>query len=50
MNLVKDKSFVFASRVVKLVKYPEGRKKEFVLSKQVSVRVLNPSEAVMKNC
>ena len=33
-NLVKDKSFAFALRVVHLAKYLEGRK-EFVLSKQV---------------
>ena len=34
-NPVKDKSFAFALRVVNLAKYLEGRKKEFVLSKQV---------------
>ena len=34
-NTVKDKSFAFALRVVKLAKYLEGRQKEFVLSKQV---------------
>ena len=33
-NVVKDKSFAFALRVVNLAKYLEGRK-EFVLSKQV---------------
>ena len=33
-NIVKDKSFAFALRVVNLAKYLEGRK-EFVLSKQV---------------
>ena len=33
-NIVKDKSFAFALRVVHLAKYLEGRK-EFVLSKQV---------------
>jgi four helix bundle protein len=34
-NTVKDKSFAFALRVVKLAKYLEGRKREFVLSRQV---------------
>jgi len=34
-NTVKDKSFVFALRVVNLAKYLENKKKEFVLSKQV---------------
>src|SRR3989304_3856295 len=34
-NIVKDKSFAFALRVVKLAKYLEAEKKEFVLSKQV---------------
>jgi four helix bundle protein len=34
-NVVKDKSFDFALRVVKLAKYLEGEKKEYVLSKQV---------------
>jgi four helix bundle protein len=34
-NPVKDKSFAFALRVVKLAKYLEGEKKEFVLSRQV---------------
>lgn len=34
-NVVKDKSFSFALRVVKLSKYLQGEKKEFVLSKQV---------------
>jgi four helix bundle protein len=34
-NVVKDKSFNFALRVVKLAKYLEGKKKEFVLSRQV---------------
>ena len=34
-NVVKDKSFDFALRVVKLAKYLEGEKKEFVLSRQV---------------
>lgn len=34
-NLVRDKSFAFALRVVKLVKYLQGDVKEYVLSKQV---------------
>ena len=34
-NPVKDKSFAFALRVVKLAKYLESEKKEFVLSRQV---------------
>jgi len=34
-NVVKQKSFAFALRVVKLSKYLQGEKKEFVLSKQV---------------
>jgi four helix bundle protein len=34
-NIVKDKSFAFALRVIKLVKYLEGQQREFVLSKQV---------------
>ena len=34
-NVVKQKSFAFALRVVKLAKYLQGEKKEFVLSKQV---------------
>src|SRR4026207_1110943 len=34
-NVVKDKSFDFALRVVKLAKYLEGEKKEYVLSRQV---------------
>ncbi len=34
-NIVKDKSFAFALRVVKLAKYLESEKKEFVLSRQV---------------
>ena len=34
-NVVKEKSFAFALRVVKLAKYLQGEKKEFVLSKQV---------------
>ena len=36
-NIVKDKSFAFALRVVHLAKYLESRKKEFVLSRQVFV-------------
>ena len=34
-NLLKDKSFLFAIRIVKLYKYLCDEKKEFVLSKQV---------------
>lgn len=34
-NPVRDKSFSFALRAVKLAKYLEGKKKEFVLSRQV---------------
>ena len=34
-NVVKQKSFAFALRVVKLAKYLQGEKKEFVLFKQV---------------
>jgi four helix bundle protein len=34
-NVVKDKSFAFALRVVKLAKHLQGEKKEFVLSKQL---------------
>lgn len=34
-NIVKDKSFAFALRVVRLAKYLQDEKKEFVLSKQV---------------
>ena len=34
-NAIRDKSFAFALRVVKLAKYLEGKKKEFVLSRQV---------------
>ena len=34
-NVVRDKSFAFALRIVKLAKYLQGEKKEFVLSKQV---------------
>lgn len=34
-NPVKEKSFAFALRVVKLAKYLQDEKREFVLSKQV---------------
>lgn len=34
-NVVKEKSFSFALRVVKLAKYLQEEKREFVLSKQV---------------
>jgi len=34
-NIVKDKSFRFAVRVVRLYQYLCGEKKEFVLSKQL---------------
>jgi four helix bundle protein len=34
-NVVKEKSFAFALRVVKLAKYLESVKREFVLSRQV---------------
>src|SRR6266536_4353831 len=34
-NVVKQKSFAFALRVVKLAKYLQSKQKEFVLSKQV---------------
>jgi four helix bundle protein len=34
-NTVKDKSFAFALRVIKLAKYLENKKREFVLSRQV---------------
>jgi four helix bundle protein len=34
-NIVKDKSFEFAVRVVKLFKYLSIQEKEFVLSKQL---------------
>lgn len=34
-NLIKDKSFSFAVRIVNLVKYLQSEKKEFVLSKQL---------------
>jgi hypothetical protein len=31
-NVIKDKSFAFALRIVKLAKYLQGEKKEYVLS------------------
>jgi four helix bundle protein len=34
-NIVKDKSFAFALRIVKLSRYLQDEKREFVLSKQV---------------
>jgi len=34
-NVVRDKSFAFALRVVRLAKHLQGEKKEFVLSRQV---------------
>jgi four helix bundle protein len=34
-NIVKDKSFAFALRVVNLAKYLETKKRQFVLSRQV---------------
>lgn len=34
-NIVKDKSFAFAIRIVKLYQYLQDSKKEFVLSKQL---------------
>lgn len=34
-NVVRDKSFAFALRVVKLAKYLESEKREFVLSRQL---------------
>lgn len=34
-NVIRDKSFAFALRIVKLAKYLEGRKREYVLSRQV---------------
>ncbi len=34
-NILKDKSYVFALRVVKLAQYLNTNKKEYVLSKQV---------------
>jgi len=34
-NIVKDKSFLFAIRIVKLYKFLSDEKKEYVLSKQI---------------
>lgn len=34
-NMIKDKTFAFAVRVVKLYQYLSEQKKEFVLSKQI---------------
>ncbi len=34
-NILKEKSFSFALRIVKLYKYLTGEKKEFVLAKQI---------------
>jgi TIGR02436 family protein len=34
-NVLKEKSFEFAIRIVKLIKYLQEEKKEFVLSKQL---------------
>ena len=34
-NIVKDKSFLFAVRIVKLGKHLAEKKKEFILSKQI---------------
>jgi four helix bundle protein len=34
-SILKDKSYAFAIRVVKLSQFLQGEKKEFVLSKQV---------------
>ena len=34
-NIIKDKSFAFAIRIVKLSRYLQEEKREFVLSKQV---------------
>ena len=34
-NIIKDKSFQFAVRVVKLCKYLNSSKKEYILSKQL---------------
>lgn len=35
VNVIKDKSFKFALRIVKLYKYLKGTKNEYVLSKQL---------------
>ena len=34
-NVIQQKSFVFAIRIINLYKYLTGKKKEFVLSKQI---------------
>ena len=34
-NVIKEKSFTFALRIVKLAKYLQDEKKEFVLSRQI---------------
>jgi four helix bundle protein len=34
-SIIKDKSFLFAKRVIKLYQYLTDKKKEFVLSKQI---------------
>jgi four helix bundle protein len=34
-SVIKDKSFLFAKRVIKLYQYLTDKKKEFVLSKQI---------------
>ena len=34
-NIIKDRSFAFAVRIIRLHKYLSGDKKEFVLSKQL---------------
>jgi four helix bundle protein len=34
-NIVKDKSFAFSLRVIKLAKFLESEKREFVLSRQL---------------
>ena len=34
-NVIRDKSFAFALRIVKLYQYLTGQKKEYVLSKQL---------------
>ena len=34
-NVIKEKSFSFALRIIKMAKFLEGEKREFVLSKQV---------------
>ncbi len=34
-NAIKEKSFLFAVRIVKLCKYLQSEKREYVLSKQI---------------